>query len=357
MDTSPSGEAFGPAPVLDRKLVRSLHRLSDVRAAVHFTGAISLFGGTAAVVLGWPGTTAAFVAAIALGVLQTGWADAMHCAVHKATFRSARLNTLVGHLGAFVYGWPLNFYRDFHIGHHRHTGDPQRDPELLLGTDTVRDPRPVRQLWRMAVAARGMSVWHPRLLFRCALRPSEAHRLETPYIRPESYRRMCTEARWMLAGYLSIAIAVSLTSPWALAYVPLIAFARSFDTMYAALPEHVDLHQPGASELDRTRSTTSNALYRFVKFNGSYHAEHHAFPGVPFYRLPALRNVMGSQVRHRARGYLRFYFGPRTSAEPIPRDLAGSNSSPSQPLPRSQPERRAQHSMCSSVFRHGRHDF
>jgi fatty acid desaturase len=37
-----------------------------------------------------------------------------------------------------------------------------------------------------------------------------------------------------------------------------------------------------------TRSTRTNALMRWMGWNMQYHTAHHAFPGVPCYRLPAL---------------------------------------------------------------------
>ena len=42
-----------------------------------------------------------------------------------------------------------------------------------------------------------------------------------------------------------------------------------------------------ANMFENSRTTFTGPLVRFLAWNMPYHAEHHAFPTVPFYRLPA----------------------------------------------------------------------
>ena len=42
-------------------------------------------------------------------------------------------------------------------------------------------------------------------------------------------------------------------------------------------------------------------------WNMPYHAEHHAYPGVPFHALPALHARLGGRVRVAGQGYTAFH--------------------------------------------------
>lgn len=59
--------------------------------------------------------------------------------------------------------------------------------------------------------------------------------------------------------------------------------------------------------LENTRTTFTTALVRFVAWNMPYHAEHHAYPAVPFYRLPQFHEVVRDHLRTTERGYGRFH--------------------------------------------------
>ena len=44
--------------------------------------------------------------------------------------------------------------------------------------------------------------------------------------------------------------------------------------------------------LQNTRSTKTNAVMRWLCWNMQYHTAHHAFPGVPFHKLPDLHDTI-----------------------------------------------------------------
>ena len=57
--------------------------------------------------------------------------------------------------------------------------------------------------------------------------------------------------------------------------------------MLQGLGEHTGLpHRP--ETLFNTRTFRTGFFFRWVNWNMTYHCVHHTFPGVPFYRLPAL---------------------------------------------------------------------
>ena len=56
--------------------------------------------------------------------------------------------------------------------------------------------------------------------------------------------------------------------------------------------------------LENSRTTRTNALVRYVAWNMPFHAEHHAYPSVPFHALPALHRLVADALGCRGNGYL-----------------------------------------------------
>jgi fatty acid desaturase len=108
----------------------------------------------------------------------------------------------------------------------------------------------------------------------------------------------------MLLLYLVIAGAALLFGSWApLTYwvLPVLA-GQPFLRVYL-LAEH-SLCPLVPDMLANSRTTTSNAIVRFFAWNMPYHAEHHAFPSVPFHALPNLHRVIAGDLRVTASGYI-----------------------------------------------------
>ena len=42
-------------------------------------------------------------------------------------------------------------------------------------------------------------------------------------------------------------------------------------------------------------------------WNMPYHAEHHAYPGVPFHALPKLHKGIFNELAHKEEGYIDFH--------------------------------------------------
>ena len=61
-----------------------------------------------------------------------------------------------------------------------------------------------------------------------------------------------------------------------------------------------------ADMLQNTRTTFTNRLVRFLAWNMPFHAEHHAFPAVPFHRLPALHAELAPHLKSVSPGYRAF---------------------------------------------------
>ena len=56
--------------------------------------------------------------------------------------------------------------------------------------------------------------------------------------------------------------------------------------------------------LENTRTTLTLAPVRLFAWNMPYHAEHHAYPAVPFHALPRLHAQVRSRIEHVEPGYV-----------------------------------------------------
>lgn len=81
-----------------------------------------------------------------------------------------------------------------------------------------------------------------------------------------------------------------------------------FNTMVSliALPEHYNCGV-GPRVIPSTRSVTSNALVRFVLWNGNFHVEHHLYPAIPSCNLSELSRRLNNTSIIRANSYTRFH--------------------------------------------------
>lgn len=62
-----------------------------------------------------------------------------------------------------------------------------------------------------------------------------------------------------------------------------------------------------ADMLANTRTTFTTALVRRLAWNMPYHAEHHAYPAVPFHALPRFHLLVREHLKTTERGYARFH--------------------------------------------------
>ena len=61
-----------------------------------------------------------------------------------------------------------------------------------------------------------------------------------------------------------------------------------------------------ANMFENSRTTFTTQAVRWLAWNMPFHAEHHAFPSVPFHRLPELHRLAARHLRTTENGYARF---------------------------------------------------
>ena len=76
-----------------------------------------------------------------------------------------------------------------------------------------------------------------------------------------------------------------------------------------------------ADMLANSRTTFTTAAMRRLAWNMPYHAEHHAYPAVPFHALPRFHELAKAHLKTTERGYARFH---RRFAAALATGLPGS---------------------------------
>jgi len=230
-----------------------------------------------------------------LGILIVFLFTALHEAIHETAFRSEKLGRVVATVCGFLVLVPPLWFRFFHFAHHRHTNDPDDDPELM-------SPRP--ETWReYLVYLSGIPYWKG---MASALLGNAFGRSDEPYVPNKARAKVAREARIFLAAYALLFVASVLFGTAALFWVWILPallgqpFLRAYLLAEHARCPHV------ANMLQNTRTTFTTDIVRFFAWNMPYHAEHHAYPAVPFHSLPRFHEIVREHLGTTERGYVRF---------------------------------------------------
>ncbi|MEX0284789.1 MAG: fatty acid desaturase [Paracoccaceae bacterium] len=228
------------------------------------------------------------------GILLAFLFTLQHEATHKTPFASDRLNEWVGQITGLILVQPFLWFRYFHFAHHRWTNIPDKDPELASAKPEGW-PAFLRHLSTV-------DYWSAkaRVLWDNAFGP-----MEQEYLPQNARERARKEARLMLVGYALIALFTLFVSPILLSIwlIPL-ALGFPFLRLYL-LAEHGRCPYVADMFLN-TRTTFTNRVVRFLAWNMPYHIEHHAFPQVPFHRLPAFHHMIRDRLGTTSDGYAAF---------------------------------------------------
>ena len=276
--------SFSRRNILTPAELRSLSERSDRQGAIQMAshmGAILAVG-----VLHWlaMGSLWVLVTGFALGVLLNFLYAAQHELSHATVFKTRKINEIFGRIIGFIQIFPRDYDQIMHFAHHKWTQDWERDGEL------VREPYTLTTylLWLS-----GITYWRNRIFG--VIRRARGVIVE-PFIRPEEEARVILESRLHLAGYAAIALVAVILGTWApLTFwlIPMIA-TKPVHQLQNTI-EHLGLsHEDDI--LENTRSTRTNALFRWLCWQMPYHTAHHTFPAVPFWKLRELNEKLEAKA-------------------------------------------------------------
>ena len=279
---------------LPPEVIKRLSRRSDARGLLQLGGHLGLLALAGIALYQSLGSIWLLPALLVYASILIMLFAPLHETIHFTAFETRWLNNLVAAPIGFLLLLPLQSFRLFHYAHHRHTQDPQRDPELL-------DMIPLtgaRYWWYLS----GLPTWWQSL---SAIRRHAGGRIDESWIEPRHRETVIKEARIHLAGYavlLLLSILFSSTMLWWYWVLPAL-LGQPLLRLYL-LPEHRGCDFSDRM-LENSRTTYTTPLLNFLAWNMPFHAEHHYLASIPFHALPALHAYTGQQVKYRGDGYYR----------------------------------------------------
>jgi fatty acid desaturase len=218
----------------------------------------------------------------------------LHECSHRTAFTHHALNDAVCWLAGVLSFYNSAFFRRYHKWHHRYAQDAERDPELS-------DPVP-QTLRDYLVTISGLPWWWGKVKTHTCV---AFGRLDSyPFIPENARSEVMWSTRWQLAVYAG-AIATSCVAhqPWFITYWLLPLGVGQPILRFILLAEHTGCSHD-RNPLTNTRSTRTLLPLQWLMWNMPFHAEHHLYPSIPFYQLPAAHQQLRKYFVYKDQGYV-----------------------------------------------------
>ena len=230
---------------------------------------------------------------LAYGVLYGSACDSRwHECGHGTAFRTRWMNDVVYHIASFqVIRNPVN-WRWSHARHHTDTVIVGRDPEIAW-------MHPVKLILKALAFVGVVETWTS--LKGLARNAAGTLSLDEQNYIPETERpKAIFWARIHLAIYGATAltsIAMLVTGLGWMAIIPFLVIGGPrmygcWHMILCGLLQHGGLAEDVIDHRLNSRTVYMNPVSRFLYWNMNYHVEHHMFPMVPYYSLPALHEAI-----------------------------------------------------------------
>ena len=239
-------------------------------------------------------------ATVVLAALLASVFAPFHECTHRTAFASTRLNSWVVVVTGIVSGLSAASYRGFHLAHHRYTQDPARDPEILTAPETQAPWPTTASRWLRMITHADILAGKVKTMASAWLLPGALPQDPDANVA----RRAVAELRVAGTLWFGLLVAGLFGVPGALAIVAAFVLSHLFLGLWLQ-SEHTGRGFDG-SILARTRTVEAPALLRFFLWNMNYHAEHHAWPAVPWHALPRAYDLVRSRI-DAAPGYLALH--------------------------------------------------
>lgn len=285
--------AHDAVAVIGRAELKRLSGRSDARGLFQIGGHVALLAVTGWLVHLGLGTIWLWPAMLVHGIVLVFLFAPLHETIHRTAFNSRALNDAVAFAIGVLLVLPREYFRAFHFAHHRFTQEAV-DPELA----TPKPASPLQFFWCVS----GLPFWIAGV--RGLVQRAAGVLSEPIYATDRVRRSVIHEARWVLAIY-AVALAASIAAGSALLlwYWIIPALLGQPVLRLYLMAEHSGCPR-SRDMLENSRTTYTNALVRFLAWNMPFHAEHHAWPSIPFHALPAANALIRDKLRTTAPGYV-----------------------------------------------------
>lgn len=243
------------------------------------------------------------IAVIIIGARMHALAILMHDATHFRFLKNRKWNDgLTNWITMYPLFTSIETYRQNHLRHHQHL-NTEDDPDWVakLGKDAFTFPKTKREflmtLGSYFILYKGVSdaIWF-------------LQRFQAPAAK---HAQEGKEKRWpRLLFYVILFTVLTLTQSWLYFllfwFVPYLSTFFMFQYIRSVAEHYGELEYDDA--LTSTRTTLPNLVERFflAPHQVGYHLEHHLYPGVPFYHLPQLHEVLMELPEFRQQAHITY---------------------------------------------------
>ena len=270
-------------PVLLRQLMQREDR-RPMRDMAIWLGLMAFFAGVTLYLWGsWWAVLPLYAYAV---LYSTGSQSREHETGHGTAFKTKAYNQFFFELASFMVLRESFLRVKSHDIHHQHTILTDKDPEIV--TPAPPDFRAMLlNLFMVERAIKGMTELCVHSLNRLTEKDRKSGRVALP-------DGAAGKARlWLaiLAGTAGLSLYLSSWLPLLLVGPLPMMFGGSLRHLFA-LSQHVGLAQNVYDHRMNTRTIYLGPILGFLYMNMQYHLEHHLYPNVPYYHLPALHEAI-----------------------------------------------------------------
>ena len=285
-------------PRLEKDELSRLYIRDDVRSGLHV---VKIYFGIILLFISYFHFQSIYTFVLAfllVGGFQHQLSIIQHEANHFLLFKSRYWNECIGALSAHATGFSMA-YRRLHLQHHQTLGS-YMDPDLpnYLGY-----PMTLQSfLIELCMHLSGI-----KAVLQFMNQSVTAEEKESDSI-------------WNVVGIAVVQFAIlglfTVTGHWEhyflLWLLPLVTLAKTL-TYLRNVVEHTQCRDKGDPELSRYRTILCGPIesFFFAPMNFNFHAEHHFYPGIPYYNLSEAYHLLSKHEAYRSavdvdHGYVRF---------------------------------------------------
>ena len=302
-------ESFHKSERLTKEKKEALVKKSNHPALFRFVLLFSLYlFFSLGIVVTWAGPIWLFLICVFVyGVLCCSMFACLHETVHNTAFKTLWLNRFAAFFAGIAHVYPSLMIQEIHFTHHRHTHIPGKDPEISIGNNplpTLVSNLPLYLAW---VSGLPLYIFKNVISILGALgMPEFIRKRAFPYVRPNIRLKLFLNSLSVVLVQVAFFLLAIYVNPgfWGLFLGQ--AVGHCFLASYT-IAEHTGLPNEGTI-FDKTRSIKASKLVNFIMWNMPYHAEHHAYPEIPFYSLPKLHELMNDEIMHKDKTHPLFHW-------------------------------------------------
>ncbi len=294
---------------LNPQVVRNLSKLIPWRSLSHVAlEYIFIFGAIVGVTMYWHPLLYIFVV-MWIAARQHAFAILMHDASHYRITKNRTLNDFIGEIFlAFPLFVTVRSYRLSHLAHHRHM-NTEHDPDWVSKeTPDWVFPKSRKELCLMLlrIAAGANIVWMIKLIFSGGRSASFNNESTKSALPDRWFVPMRIGYYMLLAGLLTwFGLWPEFLMFW---LVPMFTWLQVI-LRIRSIAEHFGLDYDHTYTNARTTYPKLIDRIFLVSKNVWFHLDHHLYPSIPFYNLPALHQELNKlpsfkEKAHITRGYL-----------------------------------------------------